>query len=212
MELKKSYRRIKNIGLLSFFIIVIGTLLVFAQQKNMSTNKKEKLDSKTAVSNDVDNFYGGFRRLSSTKIDTDKENKISAVRRMNMLVDDIDSNGNLVKRKIQMIEIELFSKIMPPVTNAAHFVRIGEREFVPSNRGCELIKNCIMVELYPKEFEQLENNSLITYRIGSPISSKTLKELYKDGEPKEVVGAKFGRLDKTMIDKFPSVERNAVQN
>ncbi len=202
MKIKNLYKKIKTFGLISSSIILIGTVLIFAQKENMQTRSNQ----------DSDKFDGGFRRLSSTETDRDKGNKIVAVRRINVIVEDTDSDGNFVNRGIAMVEIELYSNVAPPITNAAHIVRIGDKEFVPGNIACSGNRSCVSVEISEKEFDELQDGGLITYRIGSPISPKVLKELYKDGEPKEVVGAKFGRLDKKMIDKFPTVERNAVQN
>lgn len=206
MRLIKIYKTLKIIGLLSLIVVTVGTLLILAQQKqskigNNSNKSMQPLE-------DTELFY----RTSTTEVDTDEGNKITAVRRINMIVDDTDSEGNLIKRQIPMIEIELYSKVAPPVSNLINIVRVGDKDMFPSNRACGVNPNCVSVELYPKEFEELPDNALITYRIGYPVSPKNLKELYKDGEPKEVVGVKFGRLDKSRIDKFPTVERSAVQN
>jgi hypothetical protein len=209
MKLTKSYKFVKIIGLLSFLIVVVGTILIFAQQKEVSSKKQDQANKKPMES--LENT-GIFYRTSTTEVDTDEGNNIVAVRKLNVIVDATDSEGNLIKRKIPMVEIELSISVSPPISNLMSIVRIGDKEVLPANRACATNSKCVSVELYQKEFEQLPDNALITYRIGFPIPSKTLKEVYKTGEPKEVVGAKFGRLDKSMIDKFPSVERNAVQN
>jgi hypothetical protein len=160
----------------------------------------------------LNQLYGEFTQLSSSEISADEGNKIVAVRRINMVIEDTNSDGYLIKRKIPMVEIELYIAVSPPISNLMNIVRIGDKEVLPTNMACGTNSKCVSVELYQKEYEQLPDNALIIYRIGLPIPSKTLKEMYKTGEPKEVVGAKFGRLDKSMIDKFPTVERNAVQN
>jgi hypothetical protein len=199
---------VKIIGLLSFLIVIVGTLLIFAQQKEVSNNNQDKIDKKIMEPmEDKSIFY----RTSTTEVETDEGNKIVAVRKISIIVDATDSEGNLIKRKIPMVEIELSGKVSPPISNLINIVRIGDKEVFPANKACGTNSKCVSVELYQKEFEQLPDNALITYRIGYPIPSKTLKEMYKNGEPKEVEGAKFGRLDKKMIEKFETVERNNAQ-
>jgi hypothetical protein len=110
-----------------------------------------------------------------------------------------------------MVKIELQSRIqLASITNGSSWskVQIGEKLFrASSEKSPENI--CYVYALMSvQEFERLKDNSLITVN-NVRLSDDLLKELYKNGEPKEVYGAKFGRLDKKMIDKFPVIEINA---
>jgi hypothetical protein len=68
-----------------------------------------------------------------------------------------------------------------------------------------------MVVMSPEEFASLSNGALISMRNGRRASPDDLSRLFEEGEPANVIGSKFGRLDKGMIERFPPVERPAVE-
>jgi hypothetical protein len=210
----KSIKALRYVGmLLTFFglFLLTGTPPVFAQQKKAQNHINASDKNSGAKNWNLAEKIGWFQRWSSTENIIDKGNEIKAVRRINLIVETIDSNGKASKQKVSRVELELYSKIAPPVTDSGHFVRIGDAEFAPFNRACSIDSHCIIVEISPEQFEALSDNALISYRIGNSISPKILKESYKGGEPSEIIGAKFGRLNKKAIDEFPTLEQNFVQ-
>jgi hypothetical protein len=154
---------------------------------------------------------GHFRKTSATADPGDPGNRIEAIRRLTLLVEDINSNQDRITRRIPRVEIELFSAIAPPPVNSHYIVRIGNKEFYPGGRGCRSDRHCTMVVMSPEEFASLSNGALISMRNGRRASPDDLSRLFEEGEPANVIGSKFGRLDKGMIERFPPVERPAVE-
>ena len=155
---------------------------------------------------------GQFRKISSVESPVDLGNKVVAIRRLALIVDDYDSNQEPAKRKINYVEIELFSEVAPPVLNTGYIVRIGSREFLPGGRGCGTNPRCVMVVITPVEFESLNDGDLISMRNGIGATSEELATMFENGEPPTVVGAKFGRLRKSVISNFPPIERTATDH
>lgn len=149
-----------------------------------------------------------FWKVSSTAVPADEGNKIVAVRRINLSFDDRDDKGSTFRNKKLMYEIELFSKVIIPVTNSTQYLIIGDialpEPLITGDR------HTIFAYLEAKDFDALKDGAIITYMI-SPvqINSEALKESYKNGEPKEIAGAKFGRVDKKMAEQFPVIEEDA---
>ncbi len=181
-------------------ILITAICIQFALCQQISAQKNALQDQLS--------FFG---KSSSTKINKDEDKDIVAIRHLNLIVNDIDNQGYSIKRKIPYVEIELFTKVSPPTTNSTHLVQIGDQEFYPTGKGCGEKYGCIMVVITPEQFKDIKDNALVTYRIGSPGNAKLLKEVYKNGEPAQIGGAKFGRIKKSMIDKFPTVERNNIE-
>lgn len=153
---------------------------------------------------------GHFRKVSSVENSVDPGNKIVAIRRMTLVVDDFDRNHDPIKRKINYVEVELLSDISPPIVNSSYVVRIGSKEFLPGGRGCGTDPRCVMVVMKPEEFDALYDGDLISMRNGAGATPEQLTEMFDHGEPATVVGAKFGRLRKSVIDNFPPIERTAT--
>jgi hypothetical protein len=153
-----------------------------------------------------------FRKTSSSEAAVDPGNSIVAIRRLALVVDDYDSDQEPIKRRIDYVEIELFSDIAPPALNSGYVIRIGAREFLPAGRGCGINTRCVMVVMTPAVFETLNDGDLVSMRNGVGSSPQELVAIREGGEPATVVGAKFGRLLKSMIDRFPAVERASTDN
>jgi hypothetical protein len=119
-----------------------------------------------------------------------------------------DQDGNPIKRGIPHLEIEVRMAIVPPATNSAYFVRIGDKEWGPGGRGCAEA-GCVKLVLTPEDFASLRERAIVSDRNGGRADPVALGRDFENGEPSIVVGAKFGRLDKSMIDRFPTIERNA---
>ncbi|MEO6334725.1 MAG: hypothetical protein ABIO91_07045 [Pyrinomonadaceae bacterium] len=184
----------------------IGVIVIAAQRTEVSVEKDEN-----GADMSLTTQPGHFRKTSSTASLVDRGNRIAAVRRLTLLVDDVDATGERIKRGIPHIEIELYSAIAPPVLNSHYVVRIGSREFYPGGRGCSSNGHCTMVVMSPEEFESLSDRAIVSMRNGVRARAEDLARLLENGEPTTVVGSKFGRLDKGMIDRFPAVERLAVE-
>ena len=195
--------KMKYIKLLSIGICLslgVGALVVWAQKE-----KQIRPQDKTKMEFQED--QGIFRRISSTETDADEGFSIAAIRRVNVRINsayDEEPENQTIK---QLVEIELFAKFLPSGTNMPDVVQIGDRTFPPFWGYCENNANCVKVIMSADDFDKLKDNSLVTLYKGMPMNSDVLKELYKNGEPKEVVGAKFGRLNKKKIDEFPVIER-----
>ena len=181
-------------------------MIVLAQKDG-----KQNYPSQAKTKMEALNEQGIFGKVSSTETEADEGFRIVAVRKVYVMLnspyDDEPSN----QTRKDYIEIELFAKILPAATNMPDIVQIGDRIFSPEELPCRNNKNCIKVVMTPKDFDNLKDNSLVTLYKGMPVAPDVLKELYKNGEPKQVVGAKFGRLSKKSIEAFPPVERKSVQ-
>ncbi len=151
-----------------------------------------------------------FWKRSSTKVSSDEGNKIVAVRRINLTFDDYDTKGNKFKKKKLVCEFELFSRVRIPVTNAGQYLIIGD--LVVSQVHISGDNHTILGYLEQKQFESLKDGAIISYTIvpaSLDVVSEIVKESYKNGEPEQIDGAKFGRIDKKAIEKLPVVEETS---
>lgn len=192
----------------STIVAITFTWLILAQE--VTNQDSQKVNTKIAEVNLAEEL-GKFRGTISTEDKKGEGNRIVAIRQISIIVDDIDSEGRSIKRKLPRIEIELFSKFRPPVTNSAHHVVIGDKFFYVGGRGCEEKFGCIMVVLTLEEFENLKDNSLVTYHIGGVIEPSILEEADKNGKLGQVIGTYFGKLNKALLDKSSNIERIVVQ-
>jgi hypothetical protein len=201
---------LSKLFLLSFFMIgvvfLIGVFLsiTLSAQNQADADKERMKQLEKSVKEQEEMFW----KVSPAAIPADEGNKIVAVRRVNLIYDDVDAKGNTFKNRKLMYEVELFSKVIIPVTNSTQYLIIGDialpEPFITGDR------HTIFAHLQQKEFEQLKDGAIISLLI-SPvqINSETLKQIYKDGEPKEITGAKFGRMDKSAAERFPVIEEDS---
>ncbi|HMO81842.1 MAG TPA: hypothetical protein PKD24_13715 [Pyrinomonadaceae bacterium] len=181
-----------------------GAISLSAQSDAQQKPKQPTQDSEQKAM-EIISKQGIFRSTSSTEAEADEGFRIVAVRRIYIMVNDAFRQQ---QRRKDMVEIELYAEVLPLATALGDYVQIGAKVFPPSEMPCRDNENCIRVAMAPKQFDELKNNSLVTMFKGLPKSPEVLEELYKDGEPKTVYGVKFGRLDKTMVDKFPTLDRS----
>ena len=199
-----------KLALLGFLIIgavfVVGIYLaVNLQAQNQTDSNNERMKQ---IEKSVKEQEEMFFKVSSTTVPVDEGNKIVAVRRINLIFDDVDSKGNTFKNKKLMYEVEVFSKTVIPVTNSIQYLIIGDIALPePLTSGD---RHTVFGYLQAREFEELKDGALVSYMI-SPvqINAEDLKQFYKNGEPKEIAGAKFGRLEKGMADRFPIIEEDS---
>lgn len=142
-----------------------------------------------------------FWKKSSTSIPADDGNKIVGIRRINLSYKDVDEKGNTFSNEKLIYEVEVFSKVIVPVTNSNQHLLIGDLEiqyaYVTGDR------HTIYIHLSPEEFERIKDGAIINLSIfPGKINAEQLKDSYKNGEPKEIVGAKFGRIDKKAADQL----------
>jgi hypothetical protein len=181
-----------------FLLLAVNNFTVPAQTQK-ETNARVELT--------MPQDNGIFGKVSSTENDADEEFRIVSVRRMYVLYNSFDSGS---KKRKDYIEIELYLKVLPSATNLPDIIQIGDKTF-PITEGCGNKRNCLQVTLSPEEFESLRDNSILTLYKGLRGNPNMLKEMYKNGEPKTVNGAKFGRLNKKAADKLPPLEKPEIQ-
>jgi len=144
--------------------------------------------------------------------DVDGKNKIVAIRRLTLLVDDYDSDGESIKRGLARVEIELRSETVPRVGALSTVFRIGPWDFSSAGRGCGIDQLCQMINMTPEEFDALKDGDLISMRYGRLAKRKSLVRPLEDDTPARFLGTRFGRLDKSLIDRCAPVERNATDH
>ena len=186
-----------------FIFTMLCVMSSVSAQTNTPQESKQSTQDQEQKAREIISRQGVFMSSSSTEKEADEGFRIVAVRRIYIMVN--DGVTDQPKRK-DMVEIELYAEVLPMATALGDHIQIGTKVF-PPYFPCINNDQCVKVVMAPEQFEELKDNSIITMYKGMPMSPEMLKELYKDGEPKEVFGAKFGRLDKTMIDQFPTVER-----
>jgi len=148
-----------------------------------------------------------FWKVSSAMDPIDDGNKIIAVRRIVLHFQDVDQKGSFANKK-DLVEIEVFSKILIPVTDAAQYLIIGDRAFPEPPRSSDF--HTVFAHLSPKDFSELRDGSIVSYVISAGVLDQTgLINTYKNGEPNDIAGAKFGRLNKSMIDGLPTIEEDS---
>jgi hypothetical protein len=205
---RNMYQRVIVIGVI--FLIGVGCLMVFAQKRNDTKSKESKPIQQTP--NSQENSLTFFSKMSSIKEPADLGFNIQEVRRINVWTDAPRDNNSLNRMKSELVKIVLEVKFQPyngmNNTDSLFMVQIGDRNFEYSHDTTSNKMNLLYVLISAKEFQELKDNSFVTLAVTS-FQPLDLKNLYKNGEPKEVYGAKFGRLDKKMIDKFPVIEINA---
>jgi len=180
-------------------------VLLMVQMVHTQAPVDEKRQS--AVANQTKAQRQLFWKVSSAKDPIDDGNKIIAVRRIVLHFQDVDQKGRSFANKEDLVEIEVFSKILIPVTDAAQYLIIGDRAFPEPPRSSDF--HTVFAHLSPKDFSELRDGSIVSYVISAGVLDQTgLINTYKNGEPNDIAGAKFGRLDKSMIDGFPTIEED----
>lgn len=200
--MKVLYMKLSVIGLSIF--LGVGAIVVLAQKEN---NQKKNVKQNTEA--DVQKFVisqGVFSKMSSSEEPIDDGFKIVSIKRKFIYANNAVDDGT--KRK-DFIEIALTSHIAPAATAMMDIIQIGDKIFFPDILSCGDSKYCIKVYMSPQEFDELKDNTLVTLYKGMPPDSKMLKELYKNGEPDKVRGAKFGRLKKEKINEHPVTEKKS---
>src|SRR6187401_1299504 len=123
---------------------------------------------------------GFFRKISSSEVPIDCGNKIVAIRRLTMIVEDIDENKDLITRKLPWVEIELFSKVAVPAVNSFFIVRIGNKHFAPGGKGCGNDGRCTMLVLTVEQFNSLKDGDLISMHNGAFGTPQEVARWYED--------------------------------
>ena len=187
-----------------FIFTMLCVMSSVSAQTNTPQEPKQSTQEQEQKAREIISRQGVFMSSSSTEKEADEGFRIVAVRRVFYLVKDAYDQ----KLRKDMVEIELYAEVLPMATALGDYVQIGAKVFPPSEMPCRDNENCIRVAMTPKQFDELKNNSLVTMFKGLPKSPEVLEDLYRDGEPAEIPGVRFGRLDKTMIDQFPTVDRS----
>lgn len=193
--------KLRNIILGIFTVILTGILVIFTQNtKNQTLPDSKETDE---IIRKQKESYEMFHKTSSTAVPVDAGNSITAIRRIVVVYEEADQ-----KKKMDLVEIELLTKWSIPISDAnTEFVFIGEKVFMsPIISGGK-----IFVRMKPEEFNEIKDNALVHLATMPPLLEKlqaSLTTVYKDGEPKEVTGAKFGRINKRIIYQFPVIEED----
>lgn len=191
------------IGIVCLMIGIMFLIPPKSQTQNVPDEKRPKV-----IHTELTRRLDWFRKVSSTAKPVDEGNRIVAIRRIKLNFEDLDEKRSWFINQKDLIQIEVFSKVQIPVTNASQYLIIGDRWFEEPSRSSDNRTGSAL--LTPEEFAEIKDGSIISYVIapGSFTNDAWLKESYKNGEPKQIPGAKFGRLDKSMIERFPVIEEN----
>lgn len=199
---------LKKIGL-SLAICVSCLIAVWFFLMTQKTHTQTIVDEKrqNEMANKAKDQRQMFWKVSSTKNPSDDGNRIIAVRRIKLQFEDTDPKGKSFTNHKDLVEIEVFSKTEIPVTNAAQYLIIGDKAFPEPARSADL--HSVFVHLSPEEFNEIKEGAIVSYMISSALVDKeALRNAYKNGEPGELSGAKFGRLYKTMIEQSSAIEED----
>jgi hypothetical protein len=192
--------KIRNMVLISLTLILVSFLIVFAQKAQNQNNTDSKVTDE--IKRRMIESSKMFSKTSSTDVSIDEGNKIFAIRRIISIYEEADK-----KKKMNLVEIELHTKWDIPVSDAyMDFVFVGDKVFIPIVSG-----RTILVRIKLEEFDEIKDNAIVHF-VPMPSFLKQVREdaskVYKNGEPKEVQGAKFGRINKNMINQFPLIEED----
>lgn len=182
-------KQINQVVYLATFLIIIfsgiGIVITMAQMNN-EKEKNKNAEIKTSI----------FGQANTTK-ESCKSCRVAEIRRVTETQERYRKERGAFTEKKELVEIELVSDYFIPVTNFGNHVQIGDNAFVLFIGGIIIMKK--------EEFDELKDGALIVLSIGPAPTQEMMKEFYKNGEPEKIHGAKFGRLDKSMIDKSPAI-------
>ena len=133
---------------------------------------------------------------------------VVAIRRVNLLLGDI---GQRITDEIRKpyVEIELYVGKPNFNTQLQYLVQIGDRQFLATrwNRSDDKYNAVLLIPT--QEFEELTDGADIYCRVGVMMPREEFKKLYDEGKLAGNHGLYVGKLDKTMIDLEPTVEKRA---
>lgn len=144
--------------------------------------------------------------------DVDWDNKIVAIRRLTIMVDEIDGEGDWTKRGIPHVEIELEAEVLTPAGALNWIFRIGPWDFVEGGKGCGIKSGCKMIVMTPEEFDALKDGDLISMHYGVREERKNLIRPPAGDLREAFLGTRFGKLDKSLIDRCEPVVRSVVDH
>ena len=183
-----------------------GGLFLMTQKTHTQTVVDEKRQNE--IANKAKEQRQMFWKVSSVRNPSYDGNRIVAVRRIKLRFEGIDAKGFSFDGRKDLVEIEVFSKTEIPVTNAAQDLVIGDKVIPEPARSGDL--HSVFAHMSPEEFNEIKDGSVVSYIISSGgLDEVALKSAYKNGEPGEISGAKFGRLNKSLIEQFPQIEEDA---
>ncbi|MEP6923215.1 MAG: hypothetical protein ABI954_02010, partial [Pyrinomonadaceae bacterium] len=192
-----------------FLLASTGAGIVVAQQKDVQSPQKNQLSDQEKQKQQLITQDPAMR-LSLTIVDQDEGYSITTIKRVkhtyrrflnNVATDNIMMEVVIelhTPRKLEIVD----STNAPP----SKFFLIGDKVIDEIDNCPSDEQHCFNLFLKPEQFEQLKDNSIISFCKKYNVSSldlEALKEMYKDGEPREVLGIKFGRLNKKLINQFP---------
>jgi hypothetical protein len=93
------------------------------------------------------------------------------------------------------------------VTDAGQDLFIGNRIFPEPEISWD--RHTIFVQFSAEEFDKMPDGAMVSYSIGFA-NENVWREKFKDGEP-DFPGAKFGRLQKSMINEFSEIQENSEE-
>ena len=192
---------VAGIGLLA------GVLMISAQDARTADTKPEStaaLEKKALDESDPSNLASKirwFKKSSSAEESVDKGNMIVAIRKVNLIFDDVDEKKATFKNRKTIVEIEVYSKVQIPVTDAVQFAVIGEKIISDPPRSAD--GHTFFIHLTPEEFAALKDDAIVTYSIGLTSAPGASEK-----NAKTKIGAKFGKIDKKLIDRFPVIEED----
>ena len=155
---------------------------------------------------------------SLTRVAQDEGYSIVAIRRVKhtyrRIFNHIATDKIVMEVAIELLALKIpFQGCATDFCSSEYFI-IGDEVFNDFQTCSSGKEHCIELFLEPEQFEQVRNKSIVSFYkhpyLISPSDIEALKEMYKNGEPKEVLGIKFGRLHKKMIKQFPMVEMPVV--
>lgn len=203
-----SIKTLKNLGFICAAVILAGIFVAYAQQaRNRVSSDSKKM---TEIEKEQKTQGEMFWKTSSIESPVDEGNKIVAIRRINFPFEDLDKNTKLIfTNKKTLVEIELYCSVPVPVSNIGRdYAFIGGKVFEAPLIGAN--RRHIFIRMELKEFDELKDGASVYFSSlpRKAVNEELIKESFKNGEPREITGAKFGRLDKKMIDQFSIVEED----
>lgn len=201
--------RFRNFILLSLCAFLTFSIVIFAQQAQ--NQKIEDIDRTDQIEQIKKETIEMFYKKSSVSDPIDEGNRITAIRKAKIEFEDYNEKTKLqFKNKQDLVEIELYCSVAVPVSNAQmEYVVIGDKVFTgPVISGD---RHTVFVRIKPSEFEAIKENSLIYLTLSAMAPEKVRTDLtdsFMGGELKQVTGAKFGRINKTIIIQSPVIDED----
>lgn len=202
--MKKKHNNNKIFSILAgvLFICILNGVVIAQQKTTQKTNVRKDRKKSGFVSKSRQNQVSNL-----------PEKKIVAIRRIDLIYDDVTKDGTYFKNKKRLVEIELYSEAVVIQPSIGLYMTIGDKVVSHSIAGNGQI---LFITIDEKEFESLIDDSFIVLRFGNRPTSKELKEMYKESiketHKNAVSEGSFGKFGKSHVQNSEIMQETVEES